>query len=85
MISIEIPIADSAAATVNINKENICPNESSKYIEKIKKFKLALKSTISIHIKTIRTHYLLKRIPKTPTKNNTKFTQIWVKSIFLFL
>ena len=69
------PIADSAAATVNIKKENMCPYMSSKELDTTKKFKFIAKSIISIHINTIIIYRLFKRMPNNAIKNIQKLTK----------
>ena len=63
------PIDDSVAATVNINNTNTYPTISSKYTEKIAKFKFTDSSIISIDIMVINMFFLFKTRPKRPMKN----------------
>ncbi len=69
-MSIASPIADSAAATVKINKENTCPVKSSKYTENKTKLRFTLNKIISIHIKIIKTLLLFNKIPNEPIKKS---------------
>jgi len=70
------PIADSAAATVKIKKENIWPKISSKYNENKIKFKFKLNKTNSTHIKIIKIFRRLKIIPNKPIIIKKKFETI---------
>jgi hypothetical protein len=67
------PMADSEAATVRINKTNNCPDTSSKYLEKVIKFKFTDNNINSIDIIKIRIFLRLKIKPSTPTKNSKIF------------
>lgn len=69
MVKIANPIADSAAAIVNMNKTNTYPVISSKYIEKTTKFKLIANNINSIDINVINIFFLFKISPNTPIKN----------------
>jgi hypothetical protein len=71
-IIIAKPIADSAAATVKINKAKTCPIISSIYTEKKRKFKLIDNNNISIYIKIIIIFCLFKTIPNNPRQNKKK-------------
>lgn len=76
-------MADSAAATDNINKANICPIKSSRKIEKQTKFKFndnnVNSNAIKIKIKLLR----LKTIPKSPKKKRLMLNIICVYNIYL--
>lgn len=62
------PKPDSAAAIVKTNKTNTCPMISSKYNEKIIKFKLIERSNNSSDTKAIKIFLLFKTKPNTPIK-----------------
>lgn len=64
------PIADSAAAIVKINNENNSPIKSSRYTEKIKKFKLIDNNNNSIENRIIIKLLLFIKIPITAIQNN---------------
>ena len=66
------PNADSVAATVKINKTNNCPIISSRYIEKIIKFKLIDKINSSIATSITIKFFLFKIIPKIPIRNSKR-------------
>jgi len=63
---------DSAAATVKMRREKICPLRSSKYVEKIRKFRLTARSINSIHISITTIFLRLKKIPQTPSKKSNR-------------
>ena len=67
----ERPIEDSVAATVNINITKTYPTISSRYTEKIAKFKFTDNNIISIDIIVINIFFLFKTNPKRPIKNKT--------------
>ena len=62
------PIADSVAAIVKINNTKICPTMSSKYIEKVAKFKFTASNKSSIDIIIIKIFFRFKTIPTNPIK-----------------
>ena len=64
------PIAASAAATVKINSEKICPVRSPRKKEKDTKFMFTANKINSIDIRIIIIFFLLRNIPNTPIKNN---------------
>lgn len=66
------PIADSAAATVKTNKENIKPKESSKYTEKNIKLMFTANKINSIEINITIIFFLFKKIPAIPNKNKKR-------------
>lgn len=72
MVIIANPIADSVAAIVKINIIKIWPMISSKYTEKIAKFKLTDKSKSSIDIITINMFLRFSTIPSNPIKNKAE-------------
>ena len=80
MIIIASPTADSAAATVKINKENSCPYKSSKYTENIIKLRFKLSNTSSTHIKIIKIFLRFITMPTKPIMNK----RIFVVNIILF-
>jgi hypothetical protein len=57
------PMADSAAATVIINKEKICPTTSSRKTENVTKFKFIDSNINSIDIIINKIFFLFKIIP----------------------
>lgn len=63
-------MADSAAATVNINIVNICPIKLSMTTEFIKNKKEIANNINSIDINIIIRLLLFNTIPKTPNINN---------------
>jgi hypothetical protein len=75
-VSIARPIAASAAATTNMNKENIWPDKSFKRYEKPMKFMFAERSISSIDIKIVIIFFLFIKIPRKPIEkthvDNTK-------------
>ncbi len=75
------PIEDSAAATDKILKEKICPYISSKYDEKIKKFKFTLNSINSIQTKETKILRLLKTRPNILKRNKKILTSNCNKNI----
>jgi hypothetical protein len=77
-IIIAKPIDDSAAATVNISKEKISPNKSSKYNEKNKKFKFTDINNISIENKINIKFSRFIKIPNKPIANS----QWLIKKLF---
>lgn len=81
-IIIAKPIADSAAATVKINNENICPMISSIKIEKKTKFKFIDNNNSSIDIKMIIIFCRFKIIPNKP-KQKRKKEKIKMFKIFI--
>jgi len=64
-------MADSAAATVKINKAKICPMISSKKKEKIIKLKFMAKSINSIDISIRIIFFLFNIIPDNPIRKST--------------
>ena len=66
------PIAASAAATVNINRENKKPIESSKLKDEKTKFKLIDNKINSIDIKVNIKFFRDKKIPLNTIRNNIK-------------
>jgi len=74
------PIADSAAATVKINKAKIWPIKSSKYTEHRTKFRLTASNINSKDISIMIIFFLFKKIPHTPIKNRIKLTVKYLKA-----
>lgn len=70
------PIADSAAATIKTKIIKICPIISSKYIEKIAKFKFTANNKSSIDIRVIKIFFRFKAIPIKPMKKIRQFSFI---------
>ena len=60
------PIAASAAATVKINKVNICPLKSFKKIEKETRLILTATNKSYMDIKITIKFFLFRKIPITP-------------------
>lgn len=81
MIIIASPTADSAAATVKIKSEKSWPYKSSKYTEKIIKFKFKLNNKSSMHINIIKILRRLNTIPTNPTINKKMLDVICSKNI----
>ena len=77
------PTADSAAATVKINKENSWPYKSSKYTENITKLRFKLNKTSSTHIKIIKIFLRFITIPTNPIMNKRIFVVNCAKNINL--
>lgn len=75
-------MADSAAATVKINITNTCPIISSKYIEKIAKFKFTDNKSNSIDIIIIKIFFLFIIIPSNPIK---KTMLVIVNTSYIFI
>ena len=69
-------MADSDAATVNINNTNSWPVTSSKYLENVMKFKLTDNNINSIDIIRINIFLRLNIKPNIPEKNNKIFIKI---------
>ena len=83
MIIIASPIADSAAATVKINKENSWPYKSSKYTENIMKLRFKLNNTSSTHINIIKIFLRFNTMPTKPIMNKRIFVVNCAKNINL--
>ena len=76
------PTPDSDAATVNIKKEKICPDKSSKYVEDTTKFKFKLKRNVSMDINIIKIFRRFWSKPRRLNTNNKKLLSNCVKNIY---
>ena len=72
IVRIAKPIAASAAATTNINKEKNCPDKSPRRSENPIKFIFAESNINSIDIRIVIRFFRLMKIPKKPTENSNE-------------
>jgi hypothetical protein len=63
------PMAASAAATVNTNKQKTCPDRSDKWALKATKFMFTAKRISSIDIRIPMMFFLFRKTPNVPRAN----------------